>query len=236
MSRSPRSIPHVWHRPSATAGSLVLAARSRRSRDDRLPRRARTPTTTRWVVRPHGAGRRAVRRDPLAGAGDRRLGAGARRRLVVPAPHGRGQRLRDPLPRTHRRDRRRVRSCWTRTPRPTGTTSSPSARSRSAPDGHLAAWSSDTDGSERFTLRVRDLSDGNELDDVLDRHEPGPASRGRLGQRAPVLCEARRADRARSRSGGTGSARAQDDDVLVYEDLDERFFVGSAAPAAASGS
>ncbi len=33
-----------------------------------------------------------------------------------------------------------------------------------SPDGRLAAWSSDRDGSERFTLRIRDLATGSDIE------------------------------------------------------------------------
>jgi oligopeptidase B len=36
-----------------------------------------------------------------------------------------------------------------------------------SPDHALAAWSSDVDGSELYTLHIRDLSTGADLDDVL---------------------------------------------------------------------
>jgi oligopeptidase B len=93
-----------------------------------------------------------------------------------------------------------------------------------SPSGDLLAWSSDDNGSERYTLRVRDLATGLERDDIVvnttwagvawssdDSHlfyvkpdeqmRPYQVWRHRLGT-------------------------AQSDDVLVYEDHDERFFVG----------
>jgi oligopeptidase B len=35
-----------------------------------------------------------------------------------------------------------------------------------SPDGRLAAWSADTNGAERFTLRVRDLATGRDIETV----------------------------------------------------------------------
>lgn len=37
-----------------------------------------------------------------------------------------------------------------------------------SPDQRLLAWSSDVDGSERYTLRVRDLSTGEDLDELVN--------------------------------------------------------------------
>jgi len=37
-----------------------------------------------------------------------------------------------------------------------------------SPDGRLAAWSADTSGSERFTLRIRDLATGEDIETVSD--------------------------------------------------------------------
>ena len=36
-----------------------------------------------------------------------------------------------------------------------------------SPDHSLLAWSSDTDGGERYTMRIRDLATGTDVDDVL---------------------------------------------------------------------
>jgi oligopeptidase B len=90
-------------------------------------------------------------------------------------------------------------------------------------DGNLAAWSSDTDGSERFTLRVRDLSSGTELGDVLvDTSWAGvawSADNAYLFYAKPD--EQMRPYQIWRHRLGT----AQNDDVLIYEDLDERFYV-----------
>lgn len=90
-------------------------------------------------------------------------------------------------------------------------------------DHALLLWAADRSGDEKFELRIRDLSTGGELDDVIadvsygsawamdnktffyvrvdDAHRPFQIWRHRLG--TPV-----------------------DDDVLVFEEADERFFVG----------
>ena len=92
-----------------------------------------------------------------------------------------------------------------------------------SPDHQLMLWAADRKGDEKFELRVRDLATGTELDDVIadvsygsawamdnrtffyvrvdDAHRPFQVWRHRLGE--PV-----------------------DADELVFEELDERFFVG----------
>lgn len=93
--------------------------------------------------------------------------------------------------------------------------------SRHSPDHALHAWSSDTKGSEYFTIRVRDWATGNDLDDSIeetdgavvwaadsksfyyvkldDNHRPLKVYRHRLGT-------------------------AQVDDILVYEEKDSGWF------------
>lgn len=93
-----------------------------------------------------------------------------------------------------------------------------------SPDGELVAWSCDLDGSERYTLRIRELATGRELDDVLvDTSWAGvawSADNAYLFYVTPD--EQMRPYRVwRHRLGAP-----QSDDELVYEDLDERFFVG----------
>ena len=44
-----------------------------------------------------------------------------------------------------------------------------------SPDGALLAWSADTSGAEIYRLRVRDLSTGEDLPDVIERTYPGVA-------------------------------------------------------------
>ncbi len=92
-----------------------------------------------------------------------------------------------------------------------------------SPDHRLMLWAADRSGDEKFELRIRDLDKGTELDDVIpdvsygsawamdnrtffyvrvdDAHRPFQVWRHRLGD--PVA-----------------------DDHLVFEELDERFFVG----------
>ena len=91
-----------------------------------------------------------------------------------------------------------------------------------SPDGRLLAYSVDTTGGERFTLRVRDLATGGRLPDV-DR---GHRLRRRLGRQSHLFYT--RADEAwrpyvvlRHRLG-TDPA----DDAEVLTEPDERFWVG----------
>ncbi|MGH8861634.1 MAG: S9 family peptidase, partial [Jatrophihabitantaceae bacterium] len=90
-------------------------------------------------------------------------------------------------------------------------------------DGRLLAWSSDDDGSERYTLRVRDLGTGRDLDDVVS----GTAGGGTAWSSDHGFLYYVRPD-AQMRPYQVWLHRlgtVQDDDVLVYEDSDERFFV-----------
>lgn len=92
-----------------------------------------------------------------------------------------------------------------------------------SPDHTYLCWGADTRGSEYFTLRVRDLDTGQDLDDAIfetagsgvwaadsetffytrldENHRPSKVFRHKLGEPA-------------------------DNDVLVYEEADSGFFVG----------
>ena len=87
----------------------------------------------------------------------------------------------------------------------------------------LLAWSCDVDGSEHYTLRVRDLASGHDLDDVITGTTWAGTAwsadsehlfyvRDDAQQRPYQVC--------RHRLG-----TPEIDDVVVFEDLDERFFV-----------
>ena len=93
-----------------------------------------------------------------------------------------------------------------------------------SPDHALLAWSSDHDGSERYTLRIRDLSSGADLPDVItDTTWGGTAWSGdRRSLFYVTPDEQMRPHRVWRHVLGT----AQADDVVVFEDPDERFFVG----------
>ncbi len=86
----------------------------------------------------------------------------------------------------------------------------------------LLAWSSDTDGSEEYTLRIRDLDTGVDLADSIERTYYGTAwSSDDTWLFYTVPDEQMRPYQVwRHRVGST-----QHDDVLVLEENDERFFV-----------
>ena len=92
-----------------------------------------------------------------------------------------------------------------------------------SPNHSLLAWSGDVDGSERYTMRVRDLSTGKDLHDILtDTTWGGCAwSADELHLFYVKPDEAMRPFQVWRHELGTPQA----DDVLVFEDLDERFFV-----------
>ncbi len=87
----------------------------------------------------------------------------------------------------------------------------------------LLAWSSDTDGSEEYTLRVRDLETGTELTDRIERTYYGTAwSSDDTWLFYTVPDEQMRPHQVWRHRIGT----QQSDDVLVHEEPDERFFIG----------
>jgi oligopeptidase B len=100
-----------------------------------------------------------------------------------------------------------------------------------SPDHTLLAWSSDTDGGERYTMQVRDLLAGHDLADVLTNTSAGGCAWScTAGQGASAESRwlfyvqpdaAMRPFQVWRHQLGT----AQTDDQLVFEDLDERFFV-----------
>ena len=95
----------------------------------------------------------------------------------------------------------------------------------------LAAYSTDTTGGERYDLRFRDLATGDDLDDVVTTCTT--ASRGRTTTaRASTSAPTTRCARGRSWRHTLGTPA--DDDVLVFQEDDERFFVRSTAPAPAA--
>ncbi len=91
-----------------------------------------------------------------------------------------------------------------------------------SPDHGRLAWSLDTDGGEEFTMRVRDLTTGADLPDTIERTYYGTAwsSDGRhLFYVKPDA--ALRPFQVWRHQVGTPAA----DDVLVFQEDDERFFV-----------
>ena len=99
-------------------------------------------------------------------------------------------------------------------------------------DGRLLAWSADTDGSEHFTLRVRDLSTGTDLPDLIPDTSWGGTAWSADDRHLFYVTsdEAMRPWRVwRHEMGASPSA-----DVLVFEEPDERFFVGVGATRSGS--
>jgi oligopeptidase B len=94
-----------------------------------------------------------------------------------------------------------------------------------SPDHALAAWSSDTAGDEHYTLRIRDLTTGSDLSDEV--HDTvawaGVAWSADTGEVLYVTAdEQERPFQVWRHRVGTPPA----DDVLVFTEPDERFFVG----------
>ena len=105
-----------------------------------------------------------------------------------------------------------------------------------SPDHRLLAWSGDVDGSEQYTMRFRDLATGTDLPDVLEPAPRGAAPRGRPTASTLFYVmpdEQMRPYQVWRHRLGT----AQADDVLVFDEPDERFYVGvDLQPQRASGS
>lgn len=89
-------------------------------------------------------------------------------------------------------------------------------------DGALLAWSVDTEGDERYTIRVKDLTTGDVLPDEITGASSG-ATWAADGRHLfyTVVDEAWRPHQVwRHELGSTA------EDTLVFEEPDERFFVG----------
>jgi oligopeptidase B len=89
-------------------------------------------------------------------------------------------------------------------------------------DGNLLAWSVDTQGDERYTIKVKDLRTGEVLPDEIKSTSGGATwSAGATHLFYTTVDEAWRPHKVwRHTLGST------DDDVLVLEEPDERYFVG----------
>ncbi len=91
-------------------------------------------------------------------------------------------------------------------------------------DHHLVAWSTDTAGDEHYTLRLRDLTTGIDLDDRIEDTSNAGVAWSRDGQWVFYVTpdeQERPSTVWRHRLGTPHS-----DDVCVFEETDERFFVG----------
>ncbi len=164
-----------------------------------------------------------LRRDPVAGAGDRPVDAGRVRSVVV-------RHLAPP--------RARATRSTTAGRRPIEPPRRVLLDENVEADGHdyfdlgafdvsmdhrFAAWSTDTDGDEHYTLRIRDLDTGDDLDDQLD---DTVERRRRVVARRPValLRDARRPGTPVHACGATASARHEPTTCCVFDETDERFY------------
>jgi len=93
-----------------------------------------------------------------------------------------------------------------------------------SPDTHLLIWSSDTDGSEHFTMRIRDLRTGLDLaDEIEDTSWAGTAwSADSQFIFYVTYDEQERPSTVWRHEIGT----SQKQDVQVFDEPDERFYVG----------
>jgi oligopeptidase B len=92
-----------------------------------------------------------------------------------------------------------------------------------SPDSRWLAYSTDFSGDERFTLRIKDLSTGAELpDEIPDTHYGTAWSLDASTLFYITVDDAWRPYRVHRHVVGTSPA----DDVLVFQEDDERFFVG----------
>ena len=100
-----------------------------------------------------------------------------------------------------------------------------------SPDHTLLAWSSDVDGGERYTLRVRDLASGEDHDEIT-----GTSSWGGVAWSAgnDWLFYARPDDQMRPyQIWRHRLGTAPGDDVLVHSEDDERFYLHVSATRSA---
>ncbi len=92
-----------------------------------------------------------------------------------------------------------------------------------SPDGQLLAYSTDTTGDERYTVRVKDLDTGDLLSDVITGVLGGVTwTRDGRDVYYTTVDDSWRADKIWRHRLGT----AQVDDELVHHELDGRFWVG----------
>jgi oligopeptidase B len=96
-----------------------------------------------------------------------------------------------------------------------------------SPDHRLVAWSADTAGDEHYTLRIREIDAGRDLDDELHDTTWAGVAWSTDGRYLFYVTadEQERPFRVMRHRLGT----PQSDDVEVFVDHDERFFVGVGA-------
>jgi oligopeptidase B len=94
-----------------------------------------------------------------------------------------------------------------------------------SPDHRLVAYSTDYDGDECYSVRFKDLESGQLLPDVIEGTYYGSAwATDNASFFYTTIDEAHRPYRVWKHHLGTASS----DDVMVYEETDERFFVSIA--------
>jgi oligopeptidase B len=92
-----------------------------------------------------------------------------------------------------------------------------------SPDGKRLAYSTDFDGDERFTLKIRDLGNGEDLPDAIEGVFYGSAWSADASTLFYITAdEAWRPNQVHKHVVGTAAG----DDTVVYEEPDERFWVG----------
>ncbi|MEY4173279.1 MAG: hypothetical protein RI900_444 [Actinomycetota bacterium] len=91
------------------------------------------------------------------------------------------------------------------------------------PQHTVLAWASDIDGSEHYTMRFRDLTTGNDLDDTIDDTTWGGTAWSADGNTLFYVTpdELERPSSVWRHRLGT----PQSDDVMVFHEPDERFYV-----------
>ncbi len=92
-----------------------------------------------------------------------------------------------------------------------------------SPDGRLLAYSADFSGDERFTLRIKDLTTGEDLGDVIEGVFYGAAW---SADATTLFYTTTDAAWRPSRIWRHTLGAAREDDVLVHDETDERFWVG----------
>jgi oligopeptidase B len=92
-----------------------------------------------------------------------------------------------------------------------------------SPDHRWLAWSTDTEGSEQYVLRFRDLNTGLDLPEAITNTSPGTAwSAGADAVYYLTLDQVMRPHQVWRHVPGTDPST----DVLVFEEPDEQYFVG----------
>ena len=94
-------------------------------------------------------------------------------------------------------------------------------------NGRLLAYSTDTSGGERFTLRVKDLETGEILPDAIGNVQGSPVwASDDSAFFYTLLDEKWRPYQVRLHALGDTSNGAENTDKVIYEETDPKFFVG----------